>query len=245
MAFIEELKNDFLKLIENQNLSHGYIFFGETPEEQFEFSKKLANYLENRKWNLDNSLLIDAMIVDGKKDSIGIDIVKEAINFLWLKPLKSEKKILIIDNAHKLTTEAQNAILKISEEPPKYSLIILILKNPEALVSALVSRFQKIYFSSDSKPSARHHPSLRLRENRLVDEFLRSNYRERKEIIKAIIEDSETTADFVKSLIIELKKDPVKNYSALKALLGRWKLINQYHVNKKLQLEAALLEINE
>jgi replication-associated recombination protein RarA len=239
MAFIEELKNDFLKLIENQNLSHSYIFFGETPKEQFEFSKKLANYLENCEWTLNSHLLIDAMVVDGKEDSIGIDIIKEAINFLWLKPIKTEKKILVIDNAHKLTTEAQNAILKISEEPPEYSLIILILKNPEALVPALISRFQKIYFSERREKCESHANDT----NNLVKEFLEAGFKERREIIKEIIENSQILTDFVKSLITELNRDPIKNQKVLKELLGRWKLINQYNVNKKLQLEAVLLEL--
>lgn len=236
MASLSEVQKDFLNLLKEQNLSHGYIFFGESLGEQFIFSQKLANYLENKEWSLPGTL-IDALFIDSREDSTGIDVIRTAINFLWLRPVKSPKRILIINNAHKLTSEAQNALLKISEEPPEHSLIILILKEPDVLVSPLISRFQKIYFSEKEKRTTAGD------NEQLVKEFLRADYKERKEIIKMIVEDSQVLSDFVKLLISELKRDPIKNYKALKELLGRWKLINQYNVNKKLQLEAALLDL--
>jgi len=44
--------------------------------------------------------------------------------------------------------------------------------------------------------------------------------------------------EFVKLVMAELDRDPVKNYQPLKALLTYWMNINQYNTNKKLQLEA-------
>jgi len=270
MASFREVERDFTRLIKEQSLSHGYIFFGEAQDKQFIFAQKLAYYLESGRWsmrkperapkadlsprlmglgrtplaekayaNISEGLLIDVLIISGDGDSIGIESVREAINFLWLKPLKSPKKTLIINNADKLTNEAQNALLKISEEPPEHSLMILVLKDPGVLAFPLVSRFQKIYFSKQCE----EYESYANDAKNLAKEFFGADYKERKEIIKVVIEDSQTLADFVKSLIAELRRDPIKNHHVLKELLGRWQLINQYNVNKKLQLEAALLEL--
>lgn len=239
MSSIEEFKRDFLYLLKEKNLSHGYIFFGESPSDQFVFSQKLANYLENKEWHSPGTL-VDVLFIEGREDSTGIDAIRTAINFLWLKPVKSSKRTLIINNAERLTIEAQNALLKISEEPPEHSLIILILKDPEVLVPTLISRFQKIYFKDRCEKCESDANDAK----KLVKEFLRADYKGRKEIIKAIVEDSQTLTDFVKLLISELKRNPIKNHRALKELLGRWKLINQYNVNKKLQLEAALLDLS-
>ena len=240
MASLSEIQKDFLNLLKGQSLSQGYIFFGELLAEQFLFAKKIANYLENNEW-AQGVNLIDAFFIEGQEDSIGIDAIRTVINFLWLKPIKSLKRTLVINNGHKLTTEAQNALLKISEEPPENSLIILVMKEPEVLVSPLVSRFQKIYFSNTTS-----RQDLSKNENgtkELINRFLDAGIKERKELIKEVVEDSKKLENFVKLLIAELSKDSVKNYKVLKELLGRWKLINQYNVNKKLQLEAALLDL--
>lgn len=69
---------------------------------------------------------------------------------------------------------------------------------------------------------------------------------EKKEIIKNLVDEEKENSgmieEFVTSLIAELRKDPIKNYQMLKNILERWTLINQFNVNKRLQLEAALIE---
>src|SRR5579864_842881 len=57
--------------------------------------------------------------------SIGIETVKLIQKKLFLKPIKSKNKLLTIEDAQLLTPEAQNALLKILEEPPLHTFIIL------------------------------------------------------------------------------------------------------------------------
>jgi radical SAM superfamily enzyme with C-terminal helix-hairpin-helix motif len=62
-------------------------------------------------------------------------------------------------------------------------------------------------------------------------------------MIKEVVEDKEDLENFVIGLIAELRKDKIKNWKIIKELLNRWTLINQFNVNKRLQLEAVLLEL--
>jgi len=58
-------------------------------------------------------------------------------------PLRSKKKIFIIDEVHMLTIQAFNAMLKILEEPPEYLIFILATTNPEKIPRTILSRCQK------------------------------------------------------------------------------------------------------
>ena len=214
MAFTAELKKDFQKLIEKNNLSQGYILFGfgrynfseGGAEEKFLFSKELANFLEIGKWEADNRVLLDARILNAKEDG-GIDLVRSASHFLWQKPVVSKKRTLIINNADNLTLPAQNAILKISEEPPAHALIILIVRDPEVLLPAVVSRFQKIYVHAQNNANQRIDANT-------AKKFLNSNLTQKKEMIKQVVEN-EDVENFVTELIFELQKDKLQNWKVL------------------------------
>jgi DNA polymerase III subunit delta' len=86
--------------------------------------------------------LLTINILEGKK-SLGIEQVREAVSFIQKKPFTGNMKAIVIPNAEKLTTEAQNALLKTLEEPPIYASIILLTKTQEALLPTVLSRCQK------------------------------------------------------------------------------------------------------
>jgi hypothetical protein len=94
--------------------------------------------------NIDNYAY--SLIVSPTKDSITIDNIRSIERFLLLKvpSFKSINRSIIIDQADKLTKEAQNALLKTLEEPPKDSLIILTVNNLNSLLSTITSRAQKL-----------------------------------------------------------------------------------------------------
>lgn len=139
----KDLSEKFLNLFKKGNLFQGYIFFGESQLGKFSFALSLVNFLENGVFSMPQKMLSETLIVEKS----GIDCAREVKNFLWQKPLNSQKRTVIIDNADLLTPEAQNAILKIAEEPPMHSLIILIANNPDNLLPSIISRLHKIYFS--------------------------------------------------------------------------------------------------
>lgn len=71
--------------------------------------------------------------------SIGIDQVREIKQFLITKPLENFKMVFV-HHAHKMTLQAQNAALKLLEEPPSYGYIFLITPNPFLLIDTIRSR---------------------------------------------------------------------------------------------------------
>jgi len=74
------------------------------------------------------------------KLSLGIEDVKNMQKKLFLKPFRGEKKAVILKEAHLLTSEAQNALLKVLEEPPVNTIIILTAESADTLLPTVRSR---------------------------------------------------------------------------------------------------------
>ncbi len=136
----------FKELFNSDFLSHGYVFFGEEQVGKKHFALAFANFLEKDKFESPEGVLSEAKLILPDNGSIGIDAIKEGKRFLNQKPILSKRRVLIIDDGHKLTPQAQNAILKISEEPPQSSLIIIVSPTLDSLLPTLTSRLQRIYF---------------------------------------------------------------------------------------------------
>ncbi len=76
-----------------------------------------------------------------KPNSIGVeDIRRQVTGDVAIKPYSSPRKIYIINEAEKMTAQAQNALLKTLEEPPAYAVIILLVTNLNALLPTILSR---------------------------------------------------------------------------------------------------------
>jgi DNA polymerase III delta prime subunit len=79
-------------------------------------------------------------------DSISIDAVRNLQKFLQLKTVGDNpvRRAIVIEYAHALTKEAQNAFLKLLEEPPADTLIVLTVSTPRSLLPTIISRAQTI-----------------------------------------------------------------------------------------------------
>ena len=83
----------------------------------------------------------DIVVVDnGDKASIGVSQIRAMISEVYVRPLISDKKIVIIKNAHLLTKGAQNALLKVIEEPPLYCVFFLLCDNINTILDTIISR---------------------------------------------------------------------------------------------------------
>lgn len=83
----------------------------------------------------------DIFWVTHEKVNIGVDDIRNQVNNdIMIKPYSSKYKIYIIQEAEKMTEQAQNAILKTIEEPPEYAILILLTNNKNKLVSTILSR---------------------------------------------------------------------------------------------------------
>lgn len=82
------------------------------------------------------------------RPSIGIEQVRALTQVLTLRPYTAAgTRIVIIDEAQQLTPEAQNALLKLIEEPPPATRIILVAQALEALLPTVRSRLAAVYFA--------------------------------------------------------------------------------------------------
>ncbi len=76
-----------------------------------------------------------------KPASIGVEDVRLQVNSdILIKPYSSRYKVYIIDEAEKMTVQAQNALLKTIEEPPAYGIIILLTTNADSFLPTILSR---------------------------------------------------------------------------------------------------------
>lgn len=80
-------------------------------------------------------------VTHDKPATIGVEDIRLGINNdIVIKPYSSKWKIYIINEAEKMTVQAQNALLKTLEEPPAYAVIILLTSNIEVLLPTVLSR---------------------------------------------------------------------------------------------------------
>jgi DNA polymerase-3 subunit delta' len=91
--------------------------------------------------------------------SIGIEAVREAERFLSLKVpgQQAVNRVLIVEDAHTMTIEAQNALLKTLEEPPAGAVILLTASHERALLPTILSRVQLLRLRRPDKASLTEH----------------------------------------------------------------------------------------
>lgn len=86
-------------------------------------------------------------LVKSKTESTSIsvdDIREQIVSDSQIKPYKGKKKVYIINEAEKMTPQAQNALLKTLEEPPEYIVIMLLATNMSGLLDTILSRCVKL-----------------------------------------------------------------------------------------------------
>lgn len=141
-------------------VSHSYIFAGEKGSGKKLLAKLFAMTLQCEKHGKEPCLQCssckkamnrnhpDIIYVSHEKpNSIGIeDIREQLIADVDIKPYTGPYKVYIVDEAEKLTVQAQNALLKTIEEPPVYAVIMLLVNNGATLLPTIASRCVTLNF---------------------------------------------------------------------------------------------------
>lgn len=147
---IEHLQNS----IRLGKVSHAYIFGGESGSGKKLIANLFAMTLQCEEHGIEPCLKCASCkkamsknhpdiisVTHEKPNSIGIEeIRKQLIDDVAIKPYTGPYKIYLVNDAHKLTLQAQNALLKTIEEPPSYVVIILLTDNMDALLPTITSR---------------------------------------------------------------------------------------------------------
>ncbi len=89
----------------------------------------------------------------GARGEIRVDAVRDAIRFLKLTPGESAWRVLIVDGADSMNPNAQNAALKVLEEPPRNVLILLIAHRPSLLLPTVRSRCRLLRMAPLDRPA--------------------------------------------------------------------------------------------
>jgi DNA polymerase-3 subunit delta' len=82
----------------------------------------------------------------GRARSIGIGSIRKVIETVSKHPFEGRRTVVIIFDAHMMTVEAQNAFLKVLEEPPPSSVLLLVTEFGDKLLDTVLSRCQHIRF---------------------------------------------------------------------------------------------------
>ena len=85
-------------------------------------------------------------IVPGETGSIAIDVIRAAIEQAGFRPFEGRRRVVIVDQADRMLPPAQNALLKILEEPPASSQFLLVTARPDVLLDTVRSRCPRIRF---------------------------------------------------------------------------------------------------
>lgn len=192
--------------------SHGYLILGD-KDKSFIWAKEKATTI------LGVSIDVLTSCVDFSKEtygSFGIDESRRLKERAFMRPLSGESKVFII-SAHTFTFEAQNALLKLFEEPPLGTHFFIITKNSNNILPTLISRLVTIkleekIFSSEEENIAKDFfssdPVKRLlMVNKMID-------KKSKEVISG-----EEISDFLNNLEeVAVKKIEKKDQAFVKII---------------------------
>lgn len=153
----DKIKEMLYKSVKDKKTSHSYLFVGIEGIGKKEIAKEFAKMLlcinDNKYCNtckscieFDSNNNPDFLYIEPDGNSVKIEQIRYIQRKIQEKPIISNKKVYIINDADKMTTEAQNCLLKTLEEPPEYSTIILIGSNENMFLSTIKSRCMIIHF---------------------------------------------------------------------------------------------------
>lgn len=150
----EQIKEHLQAAVQTGKISHAYILSGEAGMGRKSLANAFALSMLCESGLSDPCLQCHAckQVLSGnhpdlvyvtheKPASIGVDDIREQINnTIMVRPYSASHKIYIVDEAEKMTAQAQNALLKTIEEPPAYAVIMLLTINQEAFLPTILSR---------------------------------------------------------------------------------------------------------
>ena len=144
--------------IKHNRVAHAYIFSGARGVGKTTTARILAKALNCAKGptvepcnecdscrEIAAGTSLDVIEVDAASNR-GIDQIRELREMVRYAPASSRYKVVILDEAHMLTDEASNALLKTLEEPPDKVIFVLATTQPEDLVETIRSRAQHFHF---------------------------------------------------------------------------------------------------
>jgi DNA polymerase-3 subunit gamma/tau len=157
---LKSVRDALTEIVLSENIPHAFLFSGPKGTGKTSAARIIAKVIncENRKKSsvepcnkceqcklIDSGGNIDVIELDAASNR-GIDDIRTLRDAVKLSPAQAKSKVYVIDEAHMLTTEASNALLKTLEEPPEHVYFILATTNSEKLIGTIRSRTTEIKF---------------------------------------------------------------------------------------------------
>lgn len=123
----------------------------------------------------------DVLEMQPEKNVIKIDHMRLLKQTAYLRPMTGKKRVFVVEDAEKMTEEASNSLLKVLEEPPFFSHIILLTSCPHMILSTITSRCQVLTFSPISKEAIQECLIKRGYERekaQIISLIVRGNYKQ-------------------------------------------------------------------
>lgn len=160
----EHVRSTLTNAINGGRIAHGYIFSGQRGTGKTTVARILARCLNCEKGPTDtpclqcaacveisNGASIDVIEIDAASNR-GINEMRELRENVRFRPARDRFKVFIIDEAHQITTEAFNALLKTLEEPPEWAVFVLCTTEAHKIPTTIASRCQQFSFRSVEFP---------------------------------------------------------------------------------------------
>lgn len=151
----EHITQTLGQAIKNGRISHAYLFTGPRGTGKTSVARILAHEVNQLPYS-DDSLHLDIIEIDAASNR-RIDEIRDLREKVHIAPTSAHYKVYIIDEAHMLTREAFNALLKTLEEPPEHCIFILATTESHKLPPTIVSRTQRFNFKPVPLKEVRNH----------------------------------------------------------------------------------------
>src|SRR5499427_8579551 len=156
----EHVRTTLENAINQRRIAHGYIFSGQRGTGKTTVARILARCLNcvngptaqpcgvcSSCVEISNGSAVDVIEIDAASNR-GINEMRELRENVRYRPARDRYKVFIIDEAHQITNEAFNALLKTLEEPPEWVVFILCTTEVHKIPTTIASRCQLFSFRS-------------------------------------------------------------------------------------------------
>ena len=161
MKWLDETYNRLSKPVKDHQSAHALLIKGDQGIGKAKLALSLAasflsESIDLSEEDIDEGKVPDCKLInpDEGKEIISIDQIRALKSFMLLTSLKGKGKVAIINPAHAMTRAAANSLLKILEEPPQNTLIILITEANNNLPKTIISRVQIIEINRPTREEA-------------------------------------------------------------------------------------------
>ena len=176
--------------------------------------------------------------------AMGIEDVRSIQKKILLKPFRGKTKAIVIQVYENITTEAQNALLKILEEPPANTIIVISIQKKELLLSTIISRC-KVIELKEKEISLINEDLLELRN--ALNILLNGKIGPKLKIAQDISKNKDGAALWLERMSVFVRQKLIENYNDpkylnfLKQLQSAHAVIKSTNVNKRVTLENLFL----